>query len=245
MPHLQEVPQSEVKKPSGGWLEKLILVIIVSALVTLTIVFWKDLIQIFKDPARLRAWIKGFGAWAPLVFILLQFIQVVIFIIPGEVVQVAGGYLFGIVPGFVYSVIGILAGSVFNFLLARLLGKTFISSLLGKESLEKMKNFINNPKAIIGFFLLFLIPGIPKDVLCYAAGLSAMPLRLFITISFLGRLPALLGSVILGNAAGAQQWVLFGIVLGVAVLLFILGFIHKDKIHSWVEKMVKTQEKES
>ncbi len=226
------------------WLERIVGLALIAVIVTLGIVFREQAGMIFKNPEGLRDWVKGFGMWAPLVFMGLQFIQVVIFIIPGEVVQIAGGYLFGVLPGLAYSLIGILAGSVFNFLLARLLGHAFISSLMGKESLQKMKKFIDSPKALIGFFLLFLIPGIPKDVLCYAAGLSSMRLGVFLLISFLGRLPALLGSVIIGHAAGSQQWVLAAIVAGLALALFILGVIHRDKVHGWVEKLVKKEEEE-
>lgn len=235
------VPQRAEDPSRSGSIEKILAVAMAAALVILGVVFREEIGRVFHDPESLRQWVQSHGAWAPLVFVGLQFLQVVIFVIPGEIVQLAGGYLFGVGWGLLYSLAGILAGSLFNFLLARLLGRAFINGLLGPQALARMRHFIDSPRAVLGFFLLFLIPGIPKDILCYAAGLSAMRLRVFLLISLLGRLPALLGSVLIGSAAGNSNWLLAGILGGAALLLFLLGLLHRERVHRWLEKLTGQQ----
>jgi len=87
------------------------------------------------------------------------------------------------------------------------------------------------------FFLLFLIPGIPKDILCYVAGLTPMRFPFFAAASTLGRLPGIAGSAIIGSAAASQKWLLTGIIAGVAVALFAAGFFLRSRIQRWVEKI--------
>ena len=100
------------------------------------IIFRHELWQIFKSSGNIRLWVQDWGIWAPLAFVGLQIIQVVIFIIPGEITQIAGGVLFGPWGGFFYSSLGIAIGSIINFYLARLLGKGFVHALFKKESCD-------------------------------------------------------------------------------------------------------------
>jgi uncharacterized membrane protein YdjX (TVP38/TMEM64 family) len=193
--------------------------------------FWPDIMRVVASPQAIEDWLAGFGIWAPLVFIAVQFIQVVVFVIPGEVPQLAGGFLFGIGGGWLYSMIGIGLGSGFAFLVARKLGLAFVTRLFGATQVGRFEGFISSSRAMVGFFLLFLIPGIPKDILCYVAGLSRIPLGWFMAISLLGRIPALLGSVILGHAAAEQDWRLLIAVSVIASVLFVLGVVFRAKIH--------------
>ncbi|MBA7589941.1 hypothetical protein ES708_32040 [subsurface metagenome] len=86
-------------------------------------------------------------------------------------------------------------------------------------------------------FLLFLIPGIPKDILCYGAGLTPLPLHVFLLISTLGRLPGIMGSAFMGGAAAEEKWIVAGAVFLFASLLFLLGFFFKEKILFLLEKL--------
>ncbi|MEW5816867.1 MAG: TVP38/TMEM64 family protein, partial [Spirochaetota bacterium] len=200
-------------------------------------IFRKELWAIFSTPEKLKAWVRGYGLAGPLVFIGLQFIQVVIFVIPGEIPQVAGGYLFGIWLGLLYSLTGITFGSLFNFFLARFLGQPFIQKTIGKEKIDKFDGIIGSKRIKTAFFLLFVIPGIPKDVLCYVAGLSSMSFQPFLLISLAGRLPGILGSVFMGNAASGEKWFIAASVLAAATLLFLLGLLFRDKIQDLIEKI--------
>ena len=200
-------------------------------LFTIIFIFWKPLFQIFKNPQQMKRLVAGYGIIAPLIFIGLQILQVVVFIIPGEVPQIAGGYLFGTWYGILYSLIGIAVGSTINFLLARWLGIPFVKLVLKEEQMEKIKGLATSSRSQIIVFIIFLIPGLPiKDIMSYIVGLSPMKLYVFLIVSMLGRLPGIIGSALMGSAAASENWTLLIIVFAVATALFLTGYFLKEKI---------------
>ena len=203
----------------------------------LTVVFWSDLWALFSSSQTLREWIRGTGVIAPLVFVAVQAFQVVFFFIPGEIPQVAGGYMFGLWMGTLLSLLGITLGATFNFLIARLLGVPFVNVLFSAEKVERTRRIAGSPKAKLSFFLFFLIPGIPKDVLCYVAGLSVMKLPVFLIFSTLGRIPGIIGSALIGDAAADRRWILAGTIFFVAAVLFVLGFLFRERIQRLLEEI--------
>jgi uncharacterized membrane protein YdjX (TVP38/TMEM64 family) len=138
------------------------------------------------------------GPTGALLCIAVQFLQVVIAVIPGEVTSFAAGYVFGSWRGFLYSAIGITLGSAFNFWFARVVGRPTLERLIGRDRLAKIDRALASAKSRSAMFLLFLLPGLPKDILCYAAGLSRMYILEFVVLSGLARSPALLASVLIG-----------------------------------------------
>ena len=194
------------------------------AAILVPVVVWRrELWQLFSSTERLREWVAATGALAPLVFVAVQVLQVVVFVIPGEVPVFAGGYLFGPWLGTALSLTGILAGSAIDFYLARLAGVPFVKALFPGDRVDRIGRLLESRGARIGFFLLFLIPGIPKDILCYVAGLSPMRFPFFIGVSMLGRLPGILGSAIIGDAAADRRWPLVIGLGAAAVVLFVAG----------------------
>jgi uncharacterized membrane protein YdjX (TVP38/TMEM64 family) len=218
--------------------------LLLAAIIAVVAVFWRDLWRLFTSGQELREWVSSAGAAAPLVFMLVQALQVVVFVIPGEVPQIAGGYLFGTWLGTLFSLIGILLGSAASFFLARLLGVPFVHALFPRDQVTKIEKFLSSRRSRIAFFLLFVIPGIPKDILCYVAGLSPMKFVFFAGVSFLGRLPGILGSAIIGNAAAGERWILAGIVLGIAAVLFGIGYLMRGRIETWISRFSKAKEGE-
>jgi uncharacterized membrane protein YdjX (TVP38/TMEM64 family) len=207
--------------------------------VVLVLVFRVELWNFFKDREALRAWIGGRGALGPLAYIGLQVIQVVIFMIPGEIVQVAGGYVFGFGLGSLYTVLGIALGSLVNFYAGRLLGRPFVESLFAREKIERVERVTGSGKGMAGFFLLFVIPGIPKDVLCYIAGFSSLGLPAFLAVSMAGRLPGILGSAYMGSAAYSGAWRGAAIVLVAAAFLFAVGLAFKERIQEGIARLLE------
>lgn len=203
-------------------------------------IIWHDAIwKLFTSELGLRAWIRRWGAWAPIVFVAIQAIQVIVFVIPGEVPQIAGGYLFGVWYGSLLSVTGILIGSTAAFFLGRALGTPFVEALFPRDQVQRVRTLLVSERARIIFFLLFLIPGIPKDILCYVAGATPLGFPYFIAMSTLGRLPGIVVSSIIGNAAAANRWVLTAIVSAAAVAIFAAGFFLRARIQGWVERIAK------
>jgi uncharacterized membrane protein YdjX (TVP38/TMEM64 family) len=200
-------------------------------------VFRSDLTTVFSSPERVQQWVREIGFAGPLVFVALQIVQVIVFVIPGEIVQIAGGYLFGITLGVVYSLIGITIGAAFNFYIARWLGIPFVEAVFPRRQVARFRAVAESPRAKIGLFLFFLIPGIPKDILCYVAGIAPITFRAFLAISVAGRLPALVGSNLIGDAAAAKQWNLAITIFALAVLLFLLGFAFRSQLHGLIERI--------
>jgi uncharacterized membrane protein YdjX (TVP38/TMEM64 family) len=207
-------------------------------IVVLVIVFRDEIFAIFRSPERLRDWVDEWGAWGPLVFIGLQIFQVVIFVVPGEVPQIAGGYLFGVWQGLLYSLVGITIGSGINFFIAKGLGMRSVNAVFGEEQVAKFHSLLETQRARIGFFVFFLIPGIPKDVLCYLGGLSSLRFGWFLLVSMSGRLPGVLGSAVIGDSAASEQWTLAIGVFAAAVALFALGLAFRERIRRLVERLV-------
>ena len=206
------------------------------AMLAVILLYREQIWTIATRPEELRQWVDGFGATAPLVFMAVQALQIVVFVIPGEVPQIAGGYLFGIAGGLALTVAGSALGSAIAFLASRFLGIEFLRAILRGEQLERLQRMASSPRATITFFLFFLIPGIPKDVLCYVAGLSRLRLSLFLVIATVGRLPGIVGSVVMGDAAAEQRWLFAGIVMAIALLLFGTGVLFRARLLAFLER---------
>ena len=170
---------------------------------------------------RLIALLRESGSSGALLCIGVQFLQVVIAAIPGEVTSFAAGYVFGGWRGFVYSAIGVTLGSAFNFCFARVVGRPTLERLVARETLARLDGALDTARSRSAMFLLFLLPGVPKDVLSYAAGFSGMPLLEFVVLSGLARSPALLASVLIG--AGVSRGDYRSLLATAGVMLLAIG----------------------
>ncbi len=201
------------------------------------LIHWNRLNQVFTDPRSFASWVDAQPA-APLVFIAVQFLQVLIFMIPGEVPQIAGGYLFGTAKGLLLSFAGIGIGSGVNFFIGRFFGSRFVNILLGDDRFRRFSDLISSSRAHTGLFLFFLIPGFPKDALCYLAGVSSIRIPLFFILSLAGRFPGLVTSVMAGSAAAGGNWILLGIITSLVVLITVLAFLYRKNLKKFVDQIV-------
>jgi uncharacterized membrane protein YdjX (TVP38/TMEM64 family) len=134
---------------------------------------WREALKLYytlQDHHRLKGIILSYGAYSPLAFILLQIVQVVVAPIPGGAIEFLGGYIFGVKAGFFYSMVGLLMGSSLAFGLARIFEKWVVEKFVSPQTRKKFDYLIGHEGVILSF-LLFLIPGFPKDALCYILGL--------------------------------------------------------------------------
>ncbi|MGI6776912.1 MAG: TVP38/TMEM64 family protein [Acetivibrionales bacterium] len=177
------------------------------------------------------------------VFIFFQFAQVIVAAIPGEVVQIAGGYIYGTFYGTLFSIVGILAGYITAFLLSRLMGYPIVKAFVAEKHIKKFQFLMNSRKSEIALFVLFLIPGLPKDVLVYIAGLTPVrPIR-FLTLAMSARLPALVGSSFIGANLQKRNYAIAAIVSIIAVVLFVLGVFLRDRITDIIKRLLINSEK--
>ena len=191
----------------------------------------------FESIEDVEDFIAGYGHLSGLVYIVFQIFQVVISVIPGEVFQVAAGYLFGPFWGVIYAIIGCLLGEAVAFGLARVLGQGFVRLFMSEEQFIKYQERLNSNKAYTLCFILYLIPGIPKDILCYVAGASEIKFLPFLIISMVGRLPGLIGSIVMGSLVDNGNYTLAAVILGIACVAAVLGFIYRNKLSDFMDRL--------
>lgn len=243
-PHRIKVTDSDFKyenetksKRAKLTLYIILIVILITALAYLGIRFGPQITLLAREPERLSKLLNSYGWKGVLVFIGIQILQVVVAAIPGEVVQIAGGYIYGTWMGTLYSITGIFVGSVLVFSIARLIGYPVVKLAVSDAQIEKFNFMINSSKSEIALFILFLIPGIPKDIVTYIAGITPVrPIRFFVII-LVGRLPALLASSYIGHSAQEGNYVMVIVLSIAAVILFVTGLLLKDKIISRIHQL--------
>ncbi len=189
------------------WKRRLLATILVLAVVAGGVALWRSgLLGRLSDRDHLVHSLRTAGVKGPLLCIAVQFAQVVIFFIPGEITQFAAGYVFGAWMGFVYSLVGIMLGSAFNFFFGRVVGRPALERLISHATLQKVDQMLNGAKGKSAMFVLFLLPGAPKDAMSYGAGLSNMNLVEFVVVTGLARSPALLASILFGSQAYRRDY---------------------------------------
>jgi uncharacterized membrane protein YdjX (TVP38/TMEM64 family) len=192
--------------------------------------------RFFMDKDKILAFIDSLGPLGCAGFVSLQILQVVAAPIPGEVTGLIGGYLYGPVLGTVLSTIGLTIGSLIAFSLSRIFGRPFVDRFVKKETMDKY-DFLLHHKGAFLVFLLFLIPGTPKDFLCYILGLGHLTTKEFLIMSTVGRLGGTVLLTLGGNYIHQHQYRQFFILLGAAIIVVFFSMVYKDKLeklfHRW------------
>lgn len=212
--------------------------IVVIAMIWATIKYGPYITHLVANPDQLKALLSSYGSISILIFMGLQVLQVIIAAIPGDLVQIAGGFVYGTWLGTLYSIIGITIGSVAAFYISRALGLSLLRIFVSKENLEKFSFLINNPKSKVVMFILLLIPGIPKDIFSYIAGITPMNPLTFFILSTTARLPSLLMTCYIGSNMQQGNYVTAAIVTAIACLLFIAGIFTKDRIVAYAQNIL-------
>lgn len=191
----------------------------------------------------LRKMIDSTGIWAPLVFILLQALQVFLLPLPGVLTVGVGVALFGELETCLYSYIGILAGSFIAFWIGRVVGYKAAAWLVGKDSLDKWLDKVKGKDRMI-LTVMFLLPLFPDDILCFVTGLSTMSWRYFIIMQLIARAISVVTTSysLGGNIIPYTTWwgILIWMLIGIAIIvLFVFLYKRGDKIEKWFFNLFK------
>ncbi len=225
--------------------KKFKIVLLIALILFGLVVFWFrtpiwekmiDWYHLLSDREQIRNLISSFGSSAPPVFMLIQILQVMFAPVPGEATGFIGGYLFGALPGFIYSSIGLTVGSWLNFTIGRFLGRRFVRKLIPAHQVTKIDAMLKR-QGIIIVFILFLIPGFPKDYLCLALGVTTLPLKLFILMAAVGRMPGTLALSLQGAFLYEKNYVLLAVVMCACLVLALLCYLYRERIYVWAEKL--------
>lgn len=217
-----------------GTSKKIIYILVIVIAIGILLFFCKndieEFIKLYSNTKEMEALIKSYGSIGPIIFIFLQILQVVVFFIPGEFMQAVGGYLFDTILGTVLSLLGIMVGSAITFLVSRKFGDRLLIKILPPKDYRNIKKLICKPKNKLVIFILYLLPGFPKDALGYVSGITTIKLKDFIIISGFARLPGILVTCYLGsNIYDKNYLVVLYILIGIAIILFI-GIIKREKV---------------
>ena len=221
-------------------LSKLILLVIIVAGIP-AFLYLKYGAELFsKDSAeRVVDYLKANSSIAALLIICIQIVQVVICFLPGQPVQFAASYMFGVARGFAFSITGAVIGTVISFYLAKLLGNDAMNLFFGEEKVRDYKKKLDSGRGLLLAFLIYLIPGIPKDIVSYVAGISDMRFRPFLLVATVGRIPGMLGSLMLGHFFGRQDYRAMIIIAVIVAVILLICYINREALISFLDDVEK------
>ncbi|HEY8424271.1 MAG TPA: TVP38/TMEM64 family protein [Clostridia bacterium] len=170
---------------------------------------WKNIFNAESGRKKIQSYIEQFGSWSKCVYVAIVFVSIILAVIPNNVVAIAGGYLYGIWPSIGLTLLGAIFGSLAVFGLSRLFGRPLIYQIIKPETLHKIENKLEGKNSLL-FVLFMLIPFIPGDAVCYAAGLTKMKFTHYAVLMSLTRVPGTVVSAYMGGGDIAWWiWVLF------------------------------------
>ncbi|MFO7675999.1 MAG: VTT domain-containing protein [bacterium] len=219
----------------GAGVPTLLTAVFVAGVAAGFMLYGRQLWTLFRHPEQLRELIASWGAWAPLVIIAFEVLQIVVAPLPGHVVAFAVGYAFGFWPGIAWLMLGILLGSSLSFMLARLLGRRILRHLVPPARLARLDSAVVR-RGTLYIFLLILVPNPVGDLAYYLAGLTRLPFPLFLAMVLAARLPSSAIESGLGSGAtrfGTVQWL---VLAGAALVLTGLYLANQKRIGRLLEK---------
>jgi uncharacterized membrane protein YdjX (TVP38/TMEM64 family) len=207
-------------------------ILFVGIIIIVSIKYTPYIMSIISNTEKFREYILSYGMAGIFVFIGFQISHIIIPVIPGELVQIAGGYVYGVVLGSIFLIIGTIIGTMIVFYLSRMIGYPIVNVFVSKEKLKRFSLLSNSGKIEVVMFLLFLIPGIPKDALVYIAGLTPIKSARFIIISLLARTPGIIGSAFIGANIQENDYKSVIIVAIASLVIFTIGIFCRKKLLS-------------
>ena len=223
-------------KTISAILKLLLLLLILVGLPLYIYFFQHDLIDQFSSLDNIEAFLIEYKTQSIFIYLAAQIMQIIICVIPGQALQFAAGYVYGFWMGYVWSFVGALLGTIISYYLAKILGHDAMHMIFGEERIQELLVKFSSKKAMILVFLFYLIPGLPKDICSYVAGLSEMKIKPFLIISLVGRSPAMMGSLLIGRLVDTGGYTGAIIIAVIAIVLFSLGVIMRKHLLLWIDK---------
>lgn len=190
----------------------------------------RPIVQFVSEPQRFRGWVDAHGLWGKIAFVLMTMFQVIIAFVPGEPLEIGAGYAFGAIEGTLLCIIGITLGSMVVFGLVRKFGIKLVEVFFTFEKIKTAK-FLQNKKRVAALvFLMFFLPGTPKDLLTYFVGITEIKIKHFIMIATFARLPSVITSTIGGSLLGVQKYAFAIIVFAITLIISIIGWLVYNQI---------------
>lgn len=181
--------------------------------------------------------------YAVTILILAQALQVIISFIPGGPFQITASYFYGVIPALTISLVGCVIGSALAFMLAKFLGHDAMYTIWGKEKFQHIHQKLDASRALVLVFLFYLIPAIPKDMICYVAGLTDMKMSSFLIVSTMARVPSMIGNLLIGTFFSKGNYFGVGMTVMVLTAIAVVAYKYRDKLLSITEHSFFTGKK--
>ncbi len=214
------------------------LIVVALLFLLLTFFIWKYLSRFSNSPDQFKEYIESFGWKGRFVFLGLQCLQVIIALIPGELIEIGAGYAFGPVEGTILCMAGVAVSSVLIFLLTRKWGVRLVEIFISREKINELRFINSEHKLKRTIFILFFIPGTPKDLFTYFIGLTKIRLHEFLIISLIARIPSIMSSTIGGHIIGQENYA------GAVLLFAITGLVSLGGMKLYSEIVKRRQSKD-
>ncbi|HIS02957.1 MAG TPA: TVP38/TMEM64 family protein [Candidatus Pullichristensenella avicola] len=185
----------------------------------------KPMIDFVREPERFRAWVDSAGLWGRAVFVGMVVFQLIIALIPGEPLEMGAGYAFGAVEGTILCIVGCVVGSALVFLFVRRFGVKLVEVFFPRERIRSLRFLQDSRRLNLLTFIVFFIPGTPKDLLSYFIGLTDMKLGTWLLITAVARIPSIVTSTVTGDALGLKNYQFALIAFGVTLALSLVGIL--------------------
>lgn len=194
----------------------------------LCLCLYQPMMKIFENPQVLRQQLQSYGIKGQFFLTAIMTLQVIFVFLPGEIVEVMAGYLYGPIYGLCLCLIGCAIGSILIFSFVKKWGQPFVERFISLEKIKQV-HFLHNPeKRNILCFIVFFIPGTPKDILTYLIPLTDMKLSTFLIITTIARIPSIITSTIAGHALGIEDYMFSILVFFITGIISLIGlFIYK------------------
>ena len=185
----------------------------------------KPMVEFVREPERFRAWVDSSGFVSRVIFVGMVVFQLIIALIPGEPLEMGAGYAFGAVEGTILCIIGCVIGSALVFLFVRRFGVKLVEVFFPREKIRSLRFLQDSRRLNLLTFIVFFIPGTPKDLLSYFIGLTDMKLGTWLLITAVARIPSIVTSTVTGDALGLKDYQFALIAFGVTLALSLLGIL--------------------
>ncbi len=214
--------------------------------------YFSDFFKLFSDKngkEEIIREIKNTGVVGFLILLLVDIFQIIVAFIPGEIVEIVAGAMFGPWLGTLLCLIGLTIANYFVYGLVKWLGKPFATLNVKEKEYTKFK-FLNEPgRALIILFFFFLIPGIPKDFVVFLIPFTPINIHKFVLVSLVARIPSIIPSTFLGDAISSNHYLVAGIIMGIMIIISVLGIVFNKQIYhcilSWQSKRKLKKEESS
>ena len=221
------------------WINAIGLFIFLAVCAAVVIIAWPYMGKFVKEPGALEEFLQGKGFWGVIIFLAIQILQVVVAIIPGEIVEVAAGVVFGWWWGFILVLLGITIGTFIIFFVFRRTGKPLIEAALGDDRLKKFEKLDKHKNRDKIIFIMFFIIGLPKDIFTYAAAFFDISIWRFFLLTTFARIPAIISSTIAGSSLAKGDIKTTVVIFVITGIISIAGYLFSEKILNKMQKRRK------